>query len=96
MARCGVLSDMGTTSVDLHALRAAARQLDTAADLLDSTLAGHLGALRCGGGRLRDGLDQLSDDVAAWRRAARETAHALRAGADRYAEHEADAAAALR
>ncbi|WP_313674758.1 hypothetical protein [Mycolicibacterium sp.] len=96
MARIRVLSDMETTSVDLHALRSAARQLDIAADLLDSTLAGHLGALRCGGGRLRDGLDQLSADIAAWRRAARETAQALRVGADRYAEHEADAVAALR
>jgi len=96
MARGGVLSDMGTTSVDPHALRVAARHLDTAADLLDSTLAGHLGALRCGDGTLRAGLDQLSADVAAWRRAARETADALRVGADRYAEHEADAVAALR
>jgi len=96
MARPGVLSDMRTTSVDPHALRVAARQLDTAADLLDSTLAGHLGDLRCGGGTLRAGLDQLAADVAAWRRAARETAQALLVGADRYADHEADAVAALR
>jgi hypothetical protein len=87
---------MGTTSVDPHALRAAARQLDAAADVLDAALTGHLGTLRCGDVPLRAGLDQLSADIAAWRRAARDTARALRTGADRYLEHEAGAAAVLR
>lgn len=87
---------MGSISVDPHALRAAAQQLDAAADLLDGAMSGHLVALRLDGGTLRAGLDQLAADLAAWGRAARDTAVALRTGAERYVQDEAHAVGVLR
>ena len=85
------------TSVDPAALQSAAQRLDAAADLLHGALTIHLGGL-CSddGAGIRTALDQLAADVALWRRAATETATALRAAARRYTEAEAQAAQALR
>jgi len=102
-----LLSGAGTTSVDVDALRVAAQRLDAAADQLQSALSGHLGGLQfdaavaglrhvAAGGAVRAAVDQLLADVALWQHAARETAAALRAGADRYTETEARAVEALR
>jgi hypothetical protein len=85
------------TSVDPQALGAAAQRLDAAADLLHAALAGYLGSLRFDADSgVRYAVDQLVTDIARWRRAALDTAAALRAGAQRYIDTEAQAARALR
>lgn len=83
---------MGTISVDLAALRMAAQRLDAAADILAGTLGTHLRDVRSGGVT----VGQLIAGVGQWTHAARETATALRHGADRYCDGEAAAVTALR
>jgi hypothetical protein len=83
---------MGTISVDLAALRTASQRLDTTADILAGTLGTHLRDVRSGS----PVIGQLIADVGQWTNAARETAAALRHGADRYCDGETAAVAALR
>jgi len=98
---------MGTTSVDPPALRAAAQRLDAAADIVvaalrtrldglqfDASVAGRAHAVA--GGSVRTAVDRLVADMAQWASVARETAAALNAGADLYADAESHAVAALR
>ena len=89
---------MGTTSVDPHALRLAARRLDEAADLLDTALRSHLNGLQLSSadGATRAAIEKLVADVARWQRAARESACAVRVGADRYTDDDRRGAAVLR
>lgn len=89
---------MGTTSVDPHALRFAARRLDEAADLLEGAVRNHLSGLRLtgSGGSMGLAMGQLVDDVAYWQRAVREYAGAVRASADRYSDEDRRGAEALR
>ena len=89
---------MGTTSVDPHALRLAARRLDEAADLLDTALRSHLIGLQLStaDGRTQAAIGLLVDDVARWQRAARESACSVRVGADRYTDEDRCGAAVLR
>lgn len=79
---------MGTTSVDPHALRSAALRLDAAGDLLDAAIRGPLSdlQLRTVGPSVRSALGLLVEDVAGWRRAARDGACVLRAAAAEYLE----------
>ncbi|OBG39985.1 hypothetical protein [Mycobacterium sp. E3198] len=83
-----------------------ADQLGAAAELLDRAVADHLARLAFGGasaGRahtargdaLRVQLDRLTAEVTQWSRATVETAAALRAGLDRYADAELYAAARI-
>ncbi len=83
-----------------------ADQLGAAAELLDRAVGDHLAQLGFGGasaGRahtargeaLRAQLDRLTAEVTQWSRAATETAAALRAGANRYADAELYAAARI-
>lgn len=99
--------DMGTTSVDPAALRAAAQRMDAVADIVDSILAANLCGLRFDaavagrdnaavGGAVRGVLDRLVADMTRWAVAARETSAALRAGADRFSDAESRAVANLR
>lgn len=92
-----------TTSVDPAALRAAAQRLEIAADTVLDAVGSHLRGLRFDGtvaGRahtgsgwaLRAAMDALAGDAARWSRAAADLAAALRAGADRHAGREANAA----
>lgn len=74
---------MGTTSVDPCALRLAAQRLDDAADLLSGVIGGPLA-----GPHAPEALSRLLADLARWQRAARETAAALRVGADRHTDAE--------
>jgi uncharacterized protein YukE len=98
---------MGTTGavtrVDGAALRAAARDYDTAAGLLDAAVRNHLqhsafGAATAGrayvaeGAALRSALDGLAGALQQWSRAAAEVAAALRDSADRFAAADARAA----
>ena len=98
---------MGTTSVDPAALRAAAQRLDAAADIVDRILTSNLSGLRFDsavagrdhavvGGVVRGVLDRLIADMTRWAVAARETAAALRTGADRFSDAESRAVANLR
>jgi hypothetical protein len=85
------------SSVDPQALHSAAQRLDAVADLLHGALAGYLGALRFDADPgLRCAVDQLVTDVTQWRRAALETAAALRTSAERYVDTETQASRALR
>ena len=85
------------TSVDPAALQSAAQRLDAAAELLHGVLTTHLGGLCSDDDTgIRAALDQLTADVALWRRAATETATALRTAAQRYTETETEAAQVLR
>ena len=97
---------MGNTRVDTAAVCAAAQRFEAAADLLDSALRTHLAGLSFGGstaGRAHTArgeavgtaLRSLSGELVQWSRAAQEIGAALRAGADRYADAEARAAAVL-
>ena len=83
---------MGTISVDPAALRIAAQRLDTAADILAGALGTHLREIQSGGAA----VGQLIAEVGQWTAAARETAGALRLGADRFCAGESAAVAALR
>jgi len=97
---------MGNTRVDAAAVCAAAQRFEAAADLLDSALRAHLAGLSFGGstaGRAHTArgeavgtaLRSLGGELVQWSRAAQEIGAALRAGADRYADAEARAAAVL-
>jgi Excreted virulence factor EspC, type VII ESX diderm len=94
------MGEPDVASVDVVAVLGAARQYDTAADIVDTALRTHLTGLRFDGaaaGRMHtargDTLRSAVDDVVArlhsWSRAATEIAAELRACADRYVEAEA-------
>lgn len=91
---------------DSSGVRRVADQLAASADLLDRAVADHLARLSFSGalagrahtGRgdaLRAELERLTAQVAQWSHAAVETAAALRAGAERYADAELYAAARI-
>lgn len=91
---------------DSSAVHRVADQLAAAAELLDRAAGDHLARLAfsgVGAGRahaargdaLRVELERLTAEVTRWSRAAAETAAALRAGADRYADAELYAAARI-
>lgn len=91
---------------DSSGVHRVADQLDAAAELLDRAVGDHLARLAFGGagaGRahtargdaLRAQLERLTAEVTQWSRAAADTAAALRAGADRYADAELYAAARI-
>lgn len=85
------------STVDPQALQAAAQRLDAAADLLHGALTRYLGALRFDADPgVRCALDQLLTDVTQWRRAALETAAALRTSAERYIDTDTQASRELR
>lgn len=92
--------------LDSSGVNRVADQLGAAAELLDRTVGDHLARLAFGGasaGRahtargdaLRVQLERLTAEVTQWSRAATDTAAALRAGADRYADAELYAAARI-
>lgn len=98
---------MPTTSVDPAALRAAARTLETAAEIVLDAVGSHLRGLRFDGavaGRahaasgwaLRAATDSLAGDADRWGHAVRELAVVVSAGADQHAGREAHAAIAFR
>ncbi|MCH9666938.1 MAG: ESX-1 secretion-associated protein [Actinomycetia bacterium] len=89
--------------VDLGALRAIAREYETAAMIVDGAARTHLGDPAFGGacaGRsyvghgiaLRAALDDVAASLRLWSRAASEIAVDLRSSADRYQEADARAA----
>ena len=91
---------------DSSAVHRIADQLGAAAELIDGAVGNHLAQLAFGGtsaGRshtargdaLRVQLERLAAEVGQWSRAAVETAAALRAGADRYADADLYAAARI-
>ena len=91
------------TEVDVAAVHRVADRLGAAAELIDGALRDHLARLAFSGasaGRahtahgdaLHVELERLAAQVSQWARAAVETAVALRAGADRYADAELYAA----
>ncbi len=95
-----------TAGVDPAALRAAAREYDTAADIIDIAVRTHLSGLRFAGataGRchsahgdaMRARLEALTDVARQWSRACAEVSAALRASADRYIDADAGAARRL-
>jgi hypothetical protein len=92
--------------LDSAGVHRVADQLGAAAELLDRAVGDHLARLAFGGasaGRahtargdaLRVQLERLTAEVTQWSRAATDTAAALRAGADRYADAELYAAARI-
>lgn len=92
---------MGTTSVDPEALRAAARRIDSASELLLAAVHQHLGALQSGGASrfespLRTALDRLAEQMLEWSHAARELAEALWVGAERHSAADMHAAGVIR
>ena len=98
---------MGTTSVDLAAVRAAAQRIDdSAATVLEApgTRAGswQVDATTTGrahgdaGAALRAETERLSTDLIGWAYAAGELAAALRSGVDGHSAAESEAAAVLR
>ena len=98
---------MPATSIDPAALRAAALRLENAADIVLGAVGSHLRGLRFDGtvaGRahsesgwaVRAAMDSLAGDAARWARGAADLAAALRAGADRHAGREANAATVFR
>lgn len=98
---------MGTTSVDPTALRAAAQRMNAAADVVDAVIGTRLGDLQfdgsvagrthtAAGDAVRGGMDRVVAAMTQWAAVARETAAALRAGAEMYADAESRAAATLR
>ncbi len=91
---------------DVAGVHRVADQLGAAAEILDRAIGDHLARLAFGaagagrahnarGDALRAQLDRLTAEVTQWSRAAVETAAALRAGADRYADAELYAAARI-
>lgn len=102
----GVQSHMGTAQaarVDTAAVRAIAREYDTAAAILDSAAHTHLGGLDVGaatsgrayvayGDALRGALAELASSLRQWSRAATEIAAALRVSADHYQDADSYAA----
>ncbi|MGE0215012.1 type VII secretion target [Mycolicibacterium sp.] len=94
---------MGTTGVDVGAVRAVAREYETAAQIVDAAVRIHLGALAFGsatagrdyaghGEAVHGALTGLAGSLRQWSRAAGEIAAALRASADRYQDADARAA----
>jgi hypothetical protein len=94
------------TEADVAAVQRIADQLSAAAELVDGAARNHLARLVFSGasaGRahtapgdaLRVELERLTAGVSQWSRAAVETAAALGAGADRYAEADLYAAARI-
>ena len=92
--------------VDVAAVYAVADRMVAAADVIDDAVANHLARLVFGGAyageahveradALRAALDRLVADLSQWSRAAAEIAAALRAGANRYADADLDAAARI-
>ena len=102
----GVQPDMGqpgATRVDVGALRAIAREYETAALIVDAAVRTHLGDFAFGGavaGRayiahgetLRAAMDGVVTSLRQWSRAAVEVATALRSSAERYQDADARAA----
>ncbi|QLL08404.1 hypothetical protein [Mycobacterium vicinigordonae] len=99
-------SVLGGTGVDVAAVRGAADRIAEAAEMVDRAVANHLSRLafsasRAGrdhalrGEALRARLDGLAAELSQWSRAAAETAVALRAGVDRYADADLCAAARI-
>lgn len=93
----------GAARVDVGALRAIAREYETAAQVVDGAVRTHLsdfafGAACAGrayvvhGDSLRAALDDVVMSLRQWSRAAGEVAAALRASADRYQDADARAA----
>lgn len=83
--------------VDPQALGTAAQRLDAVADLLHGTLITHLSGLQFDADAgVRGAVEQLVADVARWQQAARDTAAALRACAERFLDLDARATEALR
>ena len=93
----------GAARVDVGALRAIAREYETAAQVVDGAVRTHLsdfafGAACAGrayvvhGDSLRAALDDVVTSLRQWSRAAGEVAAALRASADRYQDADARAA----
>jgi hypothetical protein len=89
--------------VDVAAVLGAARQYETAADIVDNAVRTHLSGLRFDGaaaGRmhsargdaLRNAVDEVVDRLHSWSRAAAEIASELRACADRYVDAESRSA----
>jgi hypothetical protein len=98
---------MGTTSLDLAAVRAAAQRIDAAAETVRGVVESRLGTVHldaatagrahaAAGATLRTEIHRLAEDLAAWAYAAGELAAALRSRADGHAATENDAVAALR
>ncbi|MCB0934153.1 MAG: ESX-1 secretion-associated protein [Mycobacterium sp.] len=95
---------MGTTSVDLATLDAAAQRLDAAAEIVqnasnvrlqfDGAVAGR--SHTAAGAAVRNAVESLIADARRWASTAGEAASALRAGVNLAAHAEADSAAALR
>ena len=93
----------GAARVDVGALRAIAREYETAAQVVDGAVRTHLsdfafGAASAGrayvvhGEALRAALDDVVASLRQWSRAAGEVAAALRASADRYQDADVRAA----
>lgn len=98
---------MGTTSVDLAAVRAAAQRIDDSAATVLEAPATRVGSWRIdatttgrvhgdAGAALRAETERLSADLIGWAYAAGELAAALRSGADGHLAAEYEAAAVLR
>lgn len=96
----------GTAHVDVAAVRAIAREYETAALIVDGAVRTHLSDLAFGGaaaGRahiahgdtLRAALDDVTTSLRQWSRASLEIAAVLRSSADRYQDAEARAAGRL-
>ncbi|MEH3141746.1 MAG: type VII secretion target [Mycobacterium kyogaense] len=94
---------MGSTGVDVGALRAVAREYERAADIVGRTVRDNLSHIAFGGstaGRayvaqgeaLRAALRDLTNSVSAWSRAAGEIAAALEVSVDRYVDADERAA----
>lgn len=99
------MGEVHAARVDIGALLAAARQYDTVADIVDAAVRTRLsrpafdgaGAGRAHaveGDAVRAAIEELTDPLRQWVRAANEIAAELRASAGRYAD--ADALAASR
>src|SRR5690349_609476 len=94
---------MGSTGVDVGALRAVAGEYERAADIVGSAVRDHLQQLSFGGstaGRayvahgeaLQVALHDLTTSVSEWSRAAGEIASALEVSVDRYVDADGSAA----
>lgn len=88
-------------------MRAAAQRMDAAADVVDTVIGIRLGDLQfdgsaagrahtAAGDAVRAGTDRVVTAMTQWAAVARETAAALRAGAEMYADAESRATATLR
>ena len=100
------MGQAGVARVDIGAVRAIAREYESAALIIDATVRTHLSDLAFGGasaGRayvahgdtLRAGLDDVIASLRQWSRAAGEIAAALRSSADRYQDADSRAVGRL-